>query len=129
MDILNNKIINIKRSKVLEKIGNLKKFQFQKINTWNSTSLKNEILYQYKCKWYTIDEVDSQFWREPLNLDWISYNFDREGKEFLVYSKQNVLLEVYPKLKLAKDLIEYSIDINIDFSINSLSKWVHYKTN
>ena len=115
------------KSKVLERIGNLKRFKFQKIDTWNTTSLRKENLYQHKCKWYSIDEIDSQFWRNPLNLDWVSYSFDKGWKEFLVYSQQNILLEVYPQLKLAKDLIEYSIENNIDFSVNSLSKWVHYK--
>ena len=86
MDSLNKKRTWTKKSKVLETIGNLKRYKFERIDTWNKTSIRKEVLYQYKCEWYTIDEVDSKFWREPLNLDWKAYSFDRLWKEFLVFT-------------------------------------------
>lgn len=116
-----------KENKVLNTIKEIKKIKFLKIDTWRVLPMRKDKLYIHQCEWYEIEEVTSQFWRKPLLLSWTEHKYDKWGKEYVVYSPFNQLLEVYPKLKLAKDLVYYSLDNNIDFSKDSLEKNVHYK--
>lgn len=116
-----------KISKVLDSIKTLNKYKFEKIDTGSVLPMRKEKLYIHKCEWYEIEEVKNQINRDPLVLSWVEHKYDNLGKEYILYSPHNQLLQVYPKLKLAKDLVLYALDNNIDFSKDSLESNIHYK--
>jgi hypothetical protein len=111
----------LRKNRVLGKIMDLKKSDYKVINTWIKTS-KWEELFIHKRKDYEIQEVETTINREPFELEnWIECEFILWEKEYVVFSK-NILLDVYPNIRLAKSLINSCLERNIDFSKDKLDR-------
>jgi len=119
-------INNNSKNKVIDRIIDLKNNGFKKIESRYKTK-KNEILYTHEKKWYKIVETETIFDREPLKLDLLEYKYFLWNKEYIVFSPFGKLIEIYPKLRLAKEFINYCVKYNVDFLSDKLLKWTHYK--